>query len=399
MNINIIIFSDLDPSNGGVETWLRLFLNEINTKGQQQSFNTINIYYKEDSQKQVALVKSSIEGLINYKPILLSEKKGLFFNFLKLFKFHHEAIRQIRKDKGGIVISIGSYPTGIFNWISLYLLRYRRNVKHLVWLRTTLSKHIRNHQSRIFSKPIFFLESKSLKDADVVIANGWDTRDNYINEYKIESEVIPNAIDINKYADVPSLRHLDKKPVKIAFIGRFYEAKGAGNFIDAINIFNQRYPALKETISFVFVGWGEKNVEDFAANTSNCELVGRISNDRMHELLGSVHGGVALTKANNTEAGGSGVSNNLLELMVTGRLIIAYDNDIFNQFPRKDFMLFVKENNNEELATCFARIAENSDQYYYLGENAKEYAASFSIENHVRLLTEVIKTVYVNRIG
>ncbi|MBS0028554.1 glycosyltransferase family 4 protein [Chitinophaga sp. 22321] len=398
MNINIIIFSDLDPSNGGVETWLRLFLNEINTKGHQQSFDTINIFYKEDPQKQVSLVRSSIEGLINYRPILLSEKKGLFFNFLKLFKFHHEAIRQIKKDKGDIVISIGSYPTGIFNWISLYLLGYRKKVKHLVWLRTTLSKHIRNHQSRIFSKPIFSLESKSLKDANMVIANGWDTRENYINEYKIDSEVIPNAIDIRRYVNVSSLKNLDSKPVKIAFIGRFYEAKGAGNFIDAINIFNQKYPALKEAISFVFVGWGEKKVEEFATNTSNCELIGRISNDRMHELLGSVHGGVALTKANNTEAGGSGVSNNLLELMVTGRLIIAYDNAIFNQFPRKDFMLFVKENDNEELAACFARIAENPHQYFYLGENAKEYAASFSIENHVQLLTDAVRTVYINRI-
>lgn len=399
MNINIIIFSNLDPSSGGVETWLRLFLNEIKANSEQQYFDTINIFYREDPQNKVPLVFSNIEGQINYKPILISERTGLFFNFLKLFRFHHEAMKQIKNEKASLVISIGSYPTGIFNWISLRLLRYRNKVRHLVWLRTTLSRHIRNHQSRIFSRPILFMENKALKDADVVIANGWDTRDNYIHEYQLETEVIPNAIDINRYAQVPPLKEGSNNPIKIAFIGRFYESKGVHNFVEAIRIFNHKYPALKEAVSFVFVGWGEKSIESFASTTSNCELIGRVSNDKMHELLGNIHCGVALTKANSNEAGGSGVSNNLLELMVTGRLIIAADNSIFNQFPRKDFMLFVKENDNEELAACFARIAENPEKYYHLAESAKEYATSFSIENHVRLLGDIVRTVYVNRIG
>lgn len=396
MKINIIIFSNLDPSNGGVETWLRLFLNEIKANSKQPYFDAVNIFYREDSQNKIPLTFSTIEGQINYKPILLSERKGLFFNFLKLFRFHNEAIRQIKKEKESLVISIGSYPTGIFNWVSLHLFRYRSKVKHLVWLRTTLSRHIRNHQSRIFSSPIFFLEGKSLKDADVVIANGWDTRDNYIHEYQIGSEVIPNAIDMNRYAQVPSLKEMSSKPIKIAFIGRFYESKGVDNFIEAIRIFNNKHVVLKDAVSFVFVGWGEKSIEDFASTTSNCELIGRVSNDQMHELLGNIHCGVALTKANNSEAGGSGVSNNLLELMATGRLIIAADNAIFNQFPRKDFMLFVKENDNEDLAACFARIVESPEKYFYLGENAKEYATSFSIKNHVRSLSDLVRTVYIN---
>ena len=392
MQLNFIIFSNLDASNGGVETWLRLLIKEVNDNTQRAWFDAINIYYFTTPEKQVPLIESTTPGLINYFPIPISEKKGLFFNFLKLAAFHWNAVKQVKQNKQTQIFSIGSYPSGIFDWLCLRLMNYRKHVSHYIWLRTTLSKHIRTHNSRIVSRPIFFFEKRALQDADVVISNGWDTKENYIEEYNIPSTVIPNAIDPAKYAAVPPLRELNNNKIRIAFIGRFYESKGAFNFVNAIKIFNEKYPQLRENVTFVFVGWGEQSIEKFAADTQNCEFTGRVANDKMHELLGNIHAGVALTKAVNNQAGGSGISNNLLELMVAGRIILAYDNSIFRQFPRQDCMCYIKENDDDALADNYAGIVDSIQSYYSLGENAKAYSREFSISNHVSLLSQVIKS-------
>lgn len=232
-----------------------------------------------------------------------------------------------------------------------------------------------------------------MKDADVIISNGWDTRDNYLNEYRIDSEVIPNAIQLRNYNDIHPVSGPNGGKIKIAFIGRFYEAKGAPNFANAIRIFNEQYPDLSDKINFIFVGWGEKQVEEFAAATGNCTLVGRIPNNQMNDLLRNIHCGVALTKSNDTGAGGSGVSNNLLELMAAGRIIIAYNNIVYRQFPRSDFLRFVEENNDEELAAIFADIVRSFEKYLPLARNAREYITQFSIENHVKSLKDVIDRI------
>ncbi|AHF17087.1 hypothetical protein NIASO_01450 [Niabella soli DSM 19437] len=389
MEINLIFFSNLDSSNGGVETWLRLFLHEV-LRGRQY-FHKINIYYYTTPSKQIPLPADDNSNIIRYIPIQLSEKKGLFNNFIKLLKFHSNVAKALKKTHAVSALSLGSYPTGIFLAFFLNLYGIRRNTRHYIWLRTTLSKHIGTHTSRIFSKYIFFFEKKALKDADLVISNGWDTRDNYIREYNVPSVVVPNAINLSTYTNFEDVRQLPANKIKIAYIGRFFEAKGAHNFVSAIKIFNSHYPGLVDRVTFSFVGWGEESIEDFARTTPNCEFVGRIPNYKMHTYLATIHCGVALTKSgDDTGGGGSGVSNNLLELMAAGRLILAFDNIIFRQFPRQDFMIYVKENDDNELARYFSQIVDNFQQYYPMADNARSYAMSFSINEHVALLHQYL---------
>lgn len=382
MIINLILYSDLDASNGGVETWLRQFLLEINNNPVHENVKII-IYYFPNPAKDINLVRSLAPSQFTYVPISLPEGNGLLSSFLKLFRFHHEAIKKIKTTEGSVVLSVGSYPSGVFSYISLKLLRYRKHVKHLIWLRTTLSKYIKNHRSRIFSKLILGIERRALNNADLVISNGWDTCSNYQEEQKVASFVIPNAVNIQKYSEVGELSFKKPPVLRIAFIGRFYESKGSINFINAIKIFNQEFDTIARYTKFVFVGFGENEVEEFARSTSNCELVGRISNDHMPELLNDIHAGLVLTKANKSDPGGSGISNSLLELMATGRIIIAYDNNIYRQFPRQDFLTYVPENEDGILAELFADIYSNWSIYHSRAQNAKDYVQEFSIDQHV----------------
>ncbi|MBB5636590.1 glycosyltransferase involved in cell wall biosynthesis [Pedobacter cryoconitis] len=395
IDLAIIVFSDLNSSSGGVETWLNLFLEEINLNRDQYNNGTIHIYHYER-----AYLKNPVGADLDFvklHPLKIDmEVKGLLGNLITLYKFHSFAIKHLKANQEVIpfTISIGSYPSGIFDWVILKLLCFRKKTKHIIWLRTTLKKYIKTHQSRIFSRSILWLEQKALKDADIIISNGWDTRVNYLEDYNINSVVIPNAIKLERYQNSKSLSALSE-PVKIAFIGRFFENKGIFNFVEAIRIFNISYPDLIDRVKFVFIGWGEESVETFASETKNCDFIGKVANEKMLTYLDDIFCGVALTKFSDDEAGGSGVSNALLELMGSGRAIIAYDNPIFRQFPDADFMIYSPENDDAELAANFAKLVLNKDMYIVNGTKAREYSQSFSISSHVnsffKLLNENMK--------
>ncbi|ATL46245.1 hypothetical protein COR50_03145 [Chitinophaga caeni] len=388
--IAFIIFSDLNPANGGVETWLRLFLREVRNNPKYKSSH-ISIYYCDrGNETQSEFIHGCIPGQINYIPIRNGGNKGLFANFITLYQFHSAVLKRIRQAGIPIVVSLGSYPTGIIVWMLLFLMNYRRKCNHVVWLRTTLSMHIRNYRIRSLFPLISIFEAKALLNASLVISNGWDTQSNYKKEYRIDSKVIPNAIDLSRYEYIPELPTKKPDKIQIAFIGRFFSAKGCDNFVNAIKIFNNKYIDLVDKVDFLFVGWGEDRIEKFASKTVNCTLLGRISNDLMPKVLENAHVGLVLTKANNSDAGGSGVSNSLLELMASGKIIVAYDNIIYKQFPRSDCMLYIEENNDVALANTFYEIFFDWDKARLLAKNAREYAREFSIEKHVKLAMETI---------
>jgi glycosyltransferase involved in cell wall biosynthesis len=393
MEIAFVLFSNLDSGNGGVETWLKLFLDEVYKKREVYKLEKIHIYYYSDGV-DVDLIGSKYD-FICLNPIQVpNESGGLISNFYTYFKFHLSALKDLksRQHQVKVIVSIGSYPTGIFNWFIFKLLLFRKSIYHVIWLRTTLTKFIKTLNSSVFSKLVFTLERKALKDANLIISNGWDTKKNYISDYNIESVVIPNAIELSKYKNSKGLDKIDEV-IRVAFIGRFFENKGVFNFVDSIKQFNAIYPDLAGKINFVFVGWGENSVEQFASETFNCTYVGKISNTKIASFLDEIHCGVALTKFNDIDPGGSGVSNGLLELMVTGKIIIAYDNQIYRQFPNEDFLVYTKENDNDQLASIFADIVNNKNEYFLRSENAKKYVEAFSIEAHVESFFKLIEKV------
>lgn len=391
MEIALVLFSDLDLGNGGVETWLNLFLNEISNKKEKHQLEKIHIYYLDKLENiDVTFYKHDFVKLhpikINYK------KKGLMFNFFIYFKFHLYSLKNLKQNQKNIktIVSIGSYPTGIFTWVILNLLFYRKGIRHIIWLRTTLSSFIKTIKSKKITKLIFKLEERALNDADILISNGWDTKKNYISDYGITSIVIPNAINLIKYENSKDLNEIDT-PIKVAFIGRFFENKGAFNFVDSIKIFNSKNPHLSSKINFIFVGWGEESVEKFAVDTFNCSLIGKVSNSEIMKILDEIHCGVALTMFNKIQPGGSGVSNGILELMASGKIIIANDNQIYRQFPKENFLCFIKENDNNQLASVYVDIINRKNDYFTRSKNAKKYVESFSIKSHVSSFFKLIK--------
>ena len=390
MEIAFVLFSNLDSGNGGVETWLRIFLEELEKK-KPSNLAKLHIYHYSNDDK-VDLIGEAYDFVSLHSIKIPNKSGGLVKNIATYYKFHSKVIRDLRYNQEFIkvVVSIGSYPTGIFNWLFFKAIFTRKKINHVIWLRTTLSKFIKTLNSKAFSKIIFNLERIALKDADLVISNGWDTRNNYIKEYNIDSIVIPNAIEFTKYKDSKDIYNIDEG-IKVAFIGRFFENKGIFNFVEAIRIFNTNYPDLSGKINFIFVGWGVPEIEQFALNTFNCTYVGKISNNKIVYFLNEIHCGVAFTKFNEFDPGGSGVSNSLLELMATGKIIIAYDNPIYRQFPNEDFLIFVKENDDIQLAEIFADIINNKKEYFLRSARTKKYVQSFSIKRHVESFFKLIE--------
>lgn len=395
MEIAFVLFSNLDSGNGGVETWLKLFLEELDKNFFFFDLERLHIYYYCNGEK-VDLIGETYDFVSLHSIKIPNKSGGLVRNIGTYYKFHASVVKDLndKQQNVKVAVSIGSYPTGIFNWFLFKTSLSRKKFYHVIWLRTTLSKFIKTLNSKIFSKIIFSLERKALMEADAVISNGWDTRNNYIKDYNLDSTVIPNAIELTKYNNSKDINTIDEV-IKVAFIGRFFENKGIFNFVEAIRKFNASYPELSEKINFVFVGWGELAIEKFASETPNCVYIGKISNNKIGDFLNEIHCGVALTKFNEVDPGGSGVSNGLLELMATGKIIIAYDNQIYRQFPNEDFLIYVKENDDNQIAAVFADIVNNKKEYFLRSERTKKYVESFSIEKHVESFFELIEKVYI----
>jgi len=284
---------------------------------------------------------------------------------------------------------VGSYPTGIFVNILLKLYNNIDDIAHYIWLRTTLSSFLYTRESNRLRSAILKQEKMALQNADLIISNGIDTKNNYLRLYGIDSFVIPNALNLTRFDQVDELK-FGKDRIRIAFIGRFFENKGIIDFCQAIDIFNDRYLDLSQHVEFVFVGWGNDEVLDFIDRCKNCHYWGEVRNEEMIDVLNRIHCGMALTKASKTSAGGSGVSNGLLELMASGRIIAAYDNEIFRQFDRQDSFVYIKEGDIEGLAMFFAELVSRPESFLHFAQLAQDHSSEFSIERHLDLLAQCL---------
>lgn len=382
MKIDLILMSKLGLNDGGRETWFFNFLNEIKKDGDDLQITTISLPIKEkllftrfiDSN----IIKNTIEVDVNKAKVIPLSIAFIIKASLKIWSLNKRSTKVVAV--GGLyemLTCLFSYPPIIYDG------------KKIAWLRTISHLEI-SKESKLLTKFLKEIELFLLKNYfDLVLVNGVDAY-TYYKEFGIEPIVINNGIPIDKWYK-PISTNVVEKPLTIAFIGRLSKVKGIVNFMNAIKLYNDKQQTSNNDIRFLVVGSGkyydliESNAQEF-----NIELLESVPNDQIPKILDKVDVCVALTFFSPT-LGGCGLSNALLEQMCSGKLIIAWDNQIFTQILDKSNSILIEQNNDKGLADSFNFISNRFNELIQYRVNSQNKSLLFTSNMNKNLFIESLQ--------
>lgn len=189
---------------------------------------------------------------------------------------------------------------------------------------------------RYGSKALSFVTSKANKRLDKVIAVSEPAQNYAKKHYGVESEVIPNVVDLSRFKAANSKRQT--RPT-ILFLGRLVERKGAHLLLAAIA--NERV-RLQDMNARVLIGGDgpdreklEKLVDEYAVREL-VHFLGYVEEDNKPDLLASAD--LAVFPSTGSESFGIV----LLEAMATnGPVVLAGDNDGYRSVLGKQFQMLI----------------------------------------------------------
>jgi len=364
--LHIVIYSELKRWHGGRERWLKYFL-----KGVYSKFDKICVYFlKKSVENRDECIDQDFSRCNNIKwyPVEAS-------NYVSwIVRTFTEIISKIKQ--GDILVSVGSGPEAIVGMI----LRRLKRIRFVLWLRTILISELSRRKRRLFVLLAGFMERLALATADIIIANGRDTKDYYQNLTKKQINVIPNAIDnffqLSKIAP-PRFG----KPIKIAFMGRFVEERGSNYFVELSR-------KLSNDSQFQFVVYGPSYGKE-RETYQNLVFKGHYFPEDLPLILPNVDIVAFLLPSKGIHGGG--VSHALLEAMAAKRLIIAWQNPITSNLLNDKNAILVNEGNLDGIVSKLKEIGRCPEIFLEKCLEASKTAREFSVQNHVIKFIRIVR--------
>lgn len=378
-SLHIVMFSNLLSHGGGRETWLNNILPAMLATPDAPD---VYVYFVSDANSDGEQKISAYQHpRISYIETRLPISRGKLTSIIRIAKFCCSVAASLRKRTNGesAIVGIGTFYEGAIVALSRMLGIRRQQL--VLWIRGVWVKEINHRHGRWSRRLIAGAEQVFMGCADKVIANGQDTKTFYEALLGRHVEAIPNAVDVGRFSTVT--RPVFKaRPICVSYIGRLSEEKGLRAYLAAIEHFIARGPTIG--IRFEIVGDGplRQLAMDHAAKHSYIlQYRGAIRNEDMPEYLNTIDVGVCLTYSQ--ESGGGGVSNGLLELIGSGRLVVAWDSIIFRQVLSDDQAVLVPEGDVRILAAAFSAIADDQELHIRKVEASRNVAAGYSLGAHV----------------
>lgn len=370
--IDIIMLSNFDRNAGGRETWLYNFLPELL---EDKSIQRINLfgYTNDEHNNNISSAsflgkKKEIEKRLF--PVVFKGKQSKYPMALAMFN-------QLKKHKGDNDVSI-TLAMGVFEMIMMFFIKRFKKTKKVVWLRSIFIHEKAYAVPKLFRKLLLYIEVYFLRKVDVIICNGDDIRDFY-KEFGLNINVIKNGVKKTKWELTPPEL---KSPINVAYIGRLSQVKGIESYLELAKKIKKE----ETTLHFIFHIVGDEGVYKEQVNELVKEDVvlnhGVVSNQKLPGFLKGIDVCVALTFASDT-GGGGGTSNAMLEQMAASRIMLAWDNVIFQQYLNDENAYLAKQYSVQELKKQLLNILKNKDEALLKSKNALKSIENYTYYNNV----------------
>jgi phosphatidylinositol alpha-mannosyltransferase len=196
----------------------------------------------------------------------------------------------------------------------------------------------------------------------------------FINRYfPGDYRIIPNGVDLDRFADAEPYEELRDATLNILFVGRFEERKGLIHLLKAYHRLRKR----KVDARLLVIGDGPKRREyrRFVGlrGIRDVEFLGRVSDDEKVRYFASAD----IFCAPNTGQESFGIV--LLEAMAAGVPIVASDIHGFKRVVERNVQgILVEPRNPRALAAALYTLARDPDLRHEMGEAGRERAPEFT---------------------
>lgn len=386
IELHLSFFSELKLDSGGIEKWAEYITNFIS---QSNKYKRVVFYYLCGNSEQTLASKKyeNIEFIaINVGEIGkgTGKKNMLLFNLKLILKI----ISGRTSDRIHFVVIGGFYTSPAALFLKKVL---KDNIILYTWLRSITFGEIKAVGSKFweFSEK---LEKKLLNKSDIIIYNGEDTYNYYVSrnpKYKDKSIVIPNALITSEFSFIDPVEY-NKYKLKVVFLGRYSKAKGIDDFDRIAQLYAKKRHS-NTIVSFHAYGYGDYKFSNQVQDHK------KYSSTDLKNIF--IEHSIVLFLNKNEMAGG--LSHSLLETMSSGRIIIAWDNNIHNQILNEENSFLVEEGNYIKLINTIEYIESLSESEFEYeitrrGKNARKKALSMTKEKHYKKFEDVLVGVEKN---
>lgn len=372
--IALLMLSKLGSGDGGRETWLANFLDEIARQERPVSFEII--HQRSDNPNLLQL--KTRQYLVAGTHVVHCRWPRCPVSVEFLLRL---ATGGFKVGAGIPLVAVGGLAEAI---ASLLVTPMRGKHGRVMWLRSIYTREKAAQLRGPLRQFALTFERLVLGRFGLILANGADTAEFYAG-LGIKSEVIANAVPLHKWEmDIPRAT----EPLRVAFIGRLTDVKGIRQFLAAVELCEKAAPG-----RFRYHVAGDGPARDEVQTLSlraPLTFHGQVDNDTARDIVLDSDVCVALTLST-PDLGGGGVSNALVEQMAAGRVLVAWDNDIFRQVLDPSVAYLVPQGDAKALANVMLQVLKNPDDALRRAEDARRRSKSYSIGSHVDRFFELVQ--------
>ncbi len=185
--------------------------------------------------------------------------------------------------------------------------------------------------------------------------------------------IIPNGVDLDRFADAEPFEELRDGTINILFVGRFEERKGLIHLLRAYHRLRKRH--VDARLLIVGSGPKQREYERFIGlrQIRDVEFLGRVSDDAKARYFASAD--IFCAPATGQESFGIV----LLEAMAAGVPIVASDIHGYKNVVQRGVQgLLVEPKNHRALAAALYRLSNDAELRHRMGEEGRAKAPEYS---------------------
>ena len=185
--------------------------------------------------------------------------------------------------------------------------------------------------------------------------------------------IIPNGVDLDRFADAEPFEELRDGTINILFVGRFEERKGLIHLLRAYHRLRKRH--VDARLLIIGSGPRQREYRRFIGlrQIRDVEFLGRVSDDAKARYFASAD--IFCAPATGQESFGIV----LLEAMAAGVPIVASDIHGYKNVVQRGVQgLLVEPRNHRALAAALYRLSSDADLRHRMGEEGRAKAPEYS---------------------